>query len=99
MMKREPATGGGSDETQMDLRHLRREAQTALELALVALAPSELSDRLALAAGLLEALVELPPSSAPVVARIPALVARAKSALAEWQKWQKEHLEKKIPRG
>jgi hypothetical protein len=50
--------------TPMDFSHLRREARTALELAIVALAPSALVDRLATAAGLLEALVELPKDSA-----------------------------------
>ena len=86
-------------ETEMDLRHLRREARTALELAVIALAPSELVDRLAAVAGLLEALVELPPSSPPVLALVPGLVQRARQSLADWQTWQHEHLEKKMPRG
>ncbi len=85
--------------TPLDLNHLRRETRTALELAVVALAPSELVDRLAAAAGLLEALVELPTDSAPVVALVPRVESRAKSALDDWNKWQKEALEKKIPRG
>jgi hypothetical protein len=85
--------------TPLDLSHLRREARTALELAVVTLAPSELVDRLAAVAGLLEALVELPPDSAPVVALVPTLQTRAKSALDDWSQWHKEHLEKKIPRG
>lgn len=51
--------------TRMDLSHLRRESRTALELAIVELAPSDLIDRLAVVAGLLEALVELPADSAP----------------------------------
>ena len=66
---------------------------------MVALAPSELVDRLAAAAGLLEALVELPTDSAPVVALVPGVQSRAKIALDDWCKWQKEALEKKIPRG
>ena len=86
-------------ETGMDLRHLRREARTALELAVIALAPSQLVDRLATVAGLLEALVELPPSSPPALALAPSLVQRARQALAEWQLWQRENLEKKMPRG
>lgn len=85
--------------TPLDLNHLRRETRTALELAVVALAPSELVDRLAAAAGLLEALVELPTDSAPVVALVPRVQSRAKIALDDWYKWQKEALEKKIPRG
>src|SRR5213076_3104375 len=45
--------GGGvmSSPTAMDLRHLRREACTALELAIVELAPSALIESLATAAG------------------------------------------------
>ena len=86
-------------EAQMDLNHLRRDARTALELGVVTLAPSELVDRLAAVAGLLEALVELPTNSAPVVALVPRVVTRARSALDDWQKWHHEHLERKMPRG
>jgi hypothetical protein len=86
-------------ETLFELSHLRRDARTALELAVVALAPSELVDRLALVAGLLEALVELPTDSAPVIALVPSVQSRAKTALDDWQRWQQEHLEKKMPRG
>lgn len=85
-------------ESQMDLNHLRREVRTALELAVVALAPSELIDRLATSAGLLEALIELPGSSAPVLALVPQLVARTKSSLSAWQSWQAKHQEEKFPR-
>jgi len=80
----------------MDLRHLRRESRTALELAVVAMAPSELIDRLAAAAGLLEALVELPTDSAPVIAFVPTAMMRVRSALGDWQKWHQEHLGKQI---
>jgi hypothetical protein len=83
----------------LDLSHLRREARTALELAVVALAPWELVVRLATVAGLLEALVELPPDSAPAAALVPKAQSRGKSALADWKKWHKEHLETKIARG
>ena len=86
-------------ETPLDLSHLRRESRTALELAVVALAPAELVDRLAISAGLLEALAELPTDSAPVMTLVPKLATRTRSALDEWQKWQREHLEKRIPRG
>jgi len=82
----------------MDLRHLRRETRTALELAVVALTPTDLVDRLAAVAGLLEALVELPPNSPPGLALVPRLTTRARSALEDWQKWQHEHLEKKMAR-
>lgn len=83
----------------MDLRHLRRESRTALELAVVAMAPTDLVDRLAISAGLLEALVELPANSAPVLALVPKLATRTRSALEAWQAWHREHLEGKIPRG
>lgn len=83
----------------MDLSHLRRESRTALELAIVAMAPSDLVDRLAMAAGLLEALVELPTDSAPVIAILSRGVTHARSVLADWQKWHHEHLERNLPRG
>jgi hypothetical protein len=86
-------------ESLLDLGHLRREVRTALELAVVALAPSDLIDRLAASAGLLEALAELPKDSAPVIALLPTLGTRTRSALDEWQKWRHEHLERRIPRG
>ncbi len=98
MSKRERTTEVEQAESQMDLSHLRRESRTALELAVVAMAPSELVDRLAASAGLLEALVELPTNRAPVIALVPKLVTRTRRALEDWQKWH-EHLERRIPRG
>jgi hypothetical protein len=86
-------------QSQMDLSHLRRDSRTALELAVVAMAPFELVERLAAAAGLLEALVELPTDSAPVLAVVPRVMTGARSALEDWQKWHHEHLENKMPRG
>jgi hypothetical protein len=83
----------------LDISHSRREVRTALELAVVTLAPAELVDRLAAAAGLLEALGELPTDSAPVIALVPSVEIRTKKALDDWQKWQAEYLEKKMPRG
>jgi len=82
----------------LDLSHLRRDVRTALELAVVAMAPGELVDRLAAPAGLLEALAELPTDSAPVIALVPKLVTRTQSALEDWQKWQDEH-RGRMPRG
>jgi hypothetical protein len=73
--------------TRMDLTHLRREARTALELALVDFAPTDLIERLAVVSGLLEALVELPPDSPPALALGPPTVARARTALTDWQNW------------
>ena len=72
---------------RMDLRHLRRESRTALELAIVELAPNDLIDRLAVAAGLLEALAELPADSAPSIALGPSTVDRARVALEAWRVW------------
>jgi hypothetical protein len=74
--------------TTMDLSHLRREARTALELAVVAMVPEDLLNRLAASAGLLEAIGELPTDSPPLVALVPKLVKKAQAALAEWRKWQ-----------
>jgi hypothetical protein len=85
----EPEVGA---ETPLDLSHLRREARTALELAVVALAPIDLIDRLAGVAGLFEALEELPSNSPPVLALLPRVSKRARSALADWSAWHKQHL-------
>lgn len=92
MSKREKSTEPGHAETALDLSHLRRDARTALELAVAAMAPSEMTDRLAVAAGLLEAIGELPPNSPPVLALLPQLVKRSRAALDEWQRWQEVHL-------
>lgn len=78
-------------EGQLDLSHLRREMRTALELAVVMLAPASLIDRLAAAAGLLEALVELPGDSTPVIALVPRVVKRSQVALEKWQEWRATH--------
>jgi hypothetical protein len=74
----------------MDLTHLRRESRTALELAIVQLAPSELIDRLAVVTGLFEALDELPPDSPPAIALGPSTAQRARVALDKWQAWASE---------
>jgi len=68
--------------------HLRREVKTALELALASMAPTELVDRLAVAAGLLEALSEFPPDAPPVVATTPRAVTIADEALEAWHVWE-----------
>lgn len=75
----------------MELVHLRREVKTSLELAMIALAPMPLLDRLAAAAGLLEALAELPADAAPVIALAPRVAQRARESLEEWRKWQEQH--------
>jgi hypothetical protein len=92
MSKHEKSPEGGQGGTTLDLSHLRREARTALELAVAAMASSEMIDRLAAAAGLLEAIGELPPNSPPVLALVPQLVKRSRAALDEWQRWQEVHL-------
>ncbi len=84
-------------DTQKELAQLRQEARVALDLAVVALAPSQLIERLALSVGLLESLGELPTDSPPVVALVPKTIARSKSSLDDWRTWRKQHLEKRIP--
>lgn len=79
---------------QMELRHLGRDVKTALELAIVALCPSELVDRLAMAAGLLDAIAELPLDSPAVAALVPGLETRARTALDDWNRWREGHLRK-----
>ena len=96
MAKRQRIPEGKPAETRMDLKHLRRESRTALELAIVALAPTELIVRLAAAAGLLEVLSELPPDCAPALALAPQAAVRARSALGDWSKWEKRHLPKAL---
>jgi hypothetical protein len=73
--------------TRLDLSHLRREARTALELAIVDLAPNDLIDRLALVTGLLESLAELPADSSPALALGPSTAERARVALTMWRDW------------
>jgi hypothetical protein len=80
--------------TALDLRHLRRQIRSALELAVVGLAPSDLLDRLAASAGLLETLAELPAEAPAVSALIPGVADRARAALGQWDAWQSKHLGK-----
>ena len=80
------------DPTALDLSHLRRETRTALELAVAALAPESIIDRLAMCAGLFEALLELPAQTPPVLALTPRLARRSRDALDEWEKWRREYL-------
>jgi hypothetical protein len=76
---------------QMQLIHLRRDVRSALELAIVALAPAALVERLGTAAGLLEALAGLPSDAPPVAVLAQQTVERTRSAIEEWGKWHKEH--------
>ena len=79
-----------SPPTLMQLRHLSREVKTAVELAIVALCPQELLERLAATAGLLDAVAGLLADSPPLAALVPKLVARATTTLEEWEKWQEK---------
>jgi hypothetical protein len=97
-MRRPHAAAGKGSDQEMDLRHLRREARSALELAVASLAPTALIDRLAMAAGLLEALNELPSDSPPVIALVPSVVTRANGTLDDWQAWLDRNRGKRIPR-
>ncbi|MDB4984994.1 MAG: hypothetical protein JWN04_172 [Myxococcaceae bacterium] len=97
MAKPQRVLEGGLAITAMELRHLRRETRTALELAVVALAPAKLIDRLAMSTGLLETLTELPVDSPPSLALVSRVLPRTKEALDDWQRWQAEHL--KVARG
>ena len=66
---------------------------------MVALAPSQLVDRLAKAVGLLESLAELPADSPPVLAMVPKALTHAKSSLDDWHAWHKQQRERRIPTG
>jgi hypothetical protein len=76
---------------QMELRHLAREVKTALELALAALATSDLVDRLAIAAGLLDAITDMALDEAATIPLVTRTVERANEALAAWQRWRADH--------
>lgn len=78
------ARGSGRSER----RHLRREVRTALELAIVALAPTAIVEQLAIAAGLLEAIEELPTDTLPVQDVTGSIVRRAVAALERWNEWR-----------
>ena len=87
-MKAEYKQGSGT--SPMELRHLGREVKTAVELAIVALCPQDLLERLAAIAGLLDAVAELPADTPPLYAFVPKLVVRATATLDEWAKWQEK---------
>lgn len=76
----------------MELRHLGRDVKTALELSIVGMCPEELVEHLAAAAGLIDAITELPLESPAVGAMVPAVSARAQRALDEWNQWRDGHL-------
>ncbi len=86
--KRESASVGHSSTKALHANHLRREVKTALELAVASMSSTEIVDRLAVAAGLLEALAEFPGDAAPVMATTPRAVALADEALKAWHAWE-----------
>ncbi|HEY4180343.1 MAG TPA: hypothetical protein VGM90_26050 [Kofleriaceae bacterium] len=65
--------------------------KTGLELALAALAPSDLVDRLAIAAGLLEAITDMALEDATTMPLVTRTVERANQALSEWHRWRDDH--------
>lgn len=72
-----------------EIRHLLRAVKTALELAVVARAPTDLLNRLARPAGLLEAVSQLPVEGTPTEALIPELLIEARLAIDRWEAWIK----------
>jgi hypothetical protein len=73
--------------TPLELVHLRRDARTSLELAIVGLAPQELIDELAAVTGMLEAIDGLPQEAPNVAALMPSLIKRARAVLERWNTW------------
>ena len=72
----------------MELRHLQREVATALELALVAMAPTTIIESLAGSAGLLTALIELPLETDSLRLWAADAAERAQKALSAWHEWE-----------
>jgi hypothetical protein len=72
----------------MNLRHLARETSTALELALVRMAPNPLIEKLASVAGLLTALRELPLDTDALRIWATETCERAERVLTEWNAWE-----------
>jgi len=79
----------GRIDKQTEIRHLLRSVKTSLELAIVALAPSDLLNRLGRVAGILEALSQLPPDAGPAQALVPGLIADGLAAVDAWDKWHR----------
>jgi hypothetical protein len=75
----------------LELVHLTREVKTALELAIAGLAPSDLIDRIAVVAGLLEAFASLALDDTTTLPLVERTIGRAKQALEVWRRWQHDH--------
>ena len=78
-------------EGTMHLRHLAREVSTAVELALVRLAPNPLIEELAAVAGLLGALQELPLDTEALGVWATEAAERATKGLERWRAWEEQH--------
>jgi hypothetical protein len=78
-------------ESPMLLRHLAREVSTAVELALVRLAPNPLVEELAAVAGLLGALQELPLDTEALRIWATRAIERATQGLERWRAWEEQH--------
>ena len=72
----------------MQLTHLHREVNTALELALAQIAPTEIIEPLAVTAGLLDAFASLDVDDLTAHPLLGPTTDRAKLALAAWHRWQ-----------
>lgn len=79
----------GTIDKQTEIRHVLRSVKTSLELAIVALAPSDLLNRLGRVAGLLEAVSQLPTDEGPAQALTPGLIADGVAAVDAWNKWHR----------
>jgi hypothetical protein len=92
-------TNAGAPETRsedamqstMQLRHLARETSSALELALVRMAPNALIEELAAVAGLLGALQELPLDTESLRVWATQVAGRATQSLERWNAWEERH--------
>jgi hypothetical protein len=79
----------GRIDKHTEIRHVLRSVKTSLELAIVALAPADMLNRLGRVAGLLEALSQLPPDAGAAQALTPGLIADGLAAVDAWDKWHR----------
>ena len=78
-------------QSTMQLRHLAREISSAVELALVRMAPNPLIEELAAVAGLLGALQELPLDTEALRVWASQAIARAAQSMERWRAWEERH--------
>lgn len=82
--------------TQVHLMHLARDVKTALELAIAAFAPTDLVDRLALAAGYLDAFTTLDPDvNKQPLSLVVTMKGERQAAISEgaWSHWLREMMQ------